>query len=108
MRQEQEQEQAEEQKVAKKPQRVKIDATDIVKEYGDRVWASDISLDRLVIYEMGAKKVYAGDTAPSFKVHYQGRRTGRDQQEDDDAINVDDREVVDEIYKEVAGVDIPY
>lgn len=58
----------------------------VERSWGDMVWAKGVELGRLCICEMGAKKVWA----PSTEVGMEKERV-----------------VVDEMYKEVAGVDIP-
>ena len=83
-----------------KSQRVKIDARGLVKKYENMVWAKDVVLDRLTICEMGAKKVYENEEGmeSGVQIRFPGRKK----------VEVDERKVVDEVYREVAGVDIPW
>ncbi|KXT16824.1 hypothetical protein AC579_6791 [Pseudocercospora musae] len=57
---------------------LKLDARSLIEKYADYVWAENITLDRLAICEMGAKKILDGDG-----------------------------NVVDEKYTEVASVQLP-
>lgn len=56
----------------------KIDAREVIERWGETTWAEDVRVEKVAICEMGAKKVLD-----------------------------DDGKVVDEVYKEVASVDLP-
>ena len=101
--------------------RLIIDARPLVQDWKNEVWARDIVIDRIVIYEMGAKKVYADDDETNDregnvdKAGDEGAFPAGGRKERDVVGKIErdtrgeprgGRRVIDQIYTEVASVPI--